>query len=376
MLILHLEDNSSDALLVESALRSSGLDFSYIRAGNRSEYVSLIESRSPDIILSDYRLPGFSGMAALELARQRCPEVPFIFVSGALGEETAIETLHKGATDYVLKDHIARLESSVRRALKEAAEHRQRIQSEESNRAMIETLRQSQSELRTLASHLLTVREEEATLMAREMHDELGQNLTALKMDAAWMLRRISALRPSDRTRELMARTESMSALLDAVIQKVRIFCAQLRPGILDELGLMSALEWQADVFQSRTDISCHLQLPDPEPAIDKDISTAMFRIFQEILNNVARHAAATKVDVKFEADARNWTLQVTDNGVGIDPSKIAHPSSIGLLGMKERAMAVGGAVEVIGSPREGTTVRVVLPFSYGADAKHAGRRG
>ena len=126
MLILHLEDNSSDALLVESALRSSGLDFSYIRAGNRSEYVSLIESRSPDIILSDYRLPGFSGMAALELARQRCPEVPFIFVSGALGEETAIETLHKGATDYVLKDHIARLESSVRRALKEAAEHRQR----------------------------------------------------------------------------------------------------------------------------------------------------------------------------------------------------------------------------------------------------------
>lgn len=374
MRILHLEDDPLDAVLVQEQLRGSGIAFDYVQVSTRNEFVQLLKNSSPDVILADYRLPQFDGLAALDLARQTCPEVPFLFISGTLGEEKAIEALKRGATDYVLKDRLARLAPAVERAIKEATTNRERLRAAEEIRAQAVRLRNSENRLRALAVHLQSVREEEATLLARELHDDLGQNLTGLKMDLAWLDRRFSAMSSSGQREELQQRVTQMSEAVDGMIQEVRSFCAQLRPGVLDELGLISALQWQADAFQARTEIACHLDLPKADMDVARDRSTALFRIFQEILTNIARHAAATEVRITFARDQAHWVLQVADNGLGVPPDKIDDPKSIGLLGMRERALAVGGSVSISGEPEVGTTVRVEIPVTDpGADPQNAG---
>src|SRR5208337_2478937 len=174
--ILHLEDEPLDAELVKSALDGESISFDLFRVETRDDFISAVERGGFDIILADYSLPGFDGLSALAVARKRCPGIPFIFISGTMGEELAIETLKRGATDYVLKDRISRLATSVLRALEEATEKLER-------RKALKELKISHNQLRNLAAHLESAREEERTWIAREIHDELGQTLTALKMD-------------------------------------------------------------------------------------------------------------------------------------------------------------------------------------------------
>lgn len=371
MRILHLEDDPLDAALVQETLRGAGLLFNYVQAATRNEFVQLLKDFVPELILADYRLPQFDGLAALDLAREACPETPFLFISGTLGEETAIEALKQGATDYVLKDRLARLAPAVERAMKEAATNHDRLRAGEEIRAQAVRLRQSENRLRALAVHLQSVREEEATLLARELHDDLGQNLTGLKMDLAWLDRRFLAMSSSGQREELRQRVANMSEAVDGMIQEVRHFCTQLRPGVLDELGLISALQWQADAFQARTEIACRLDLPKAEMDVERDLSTAIFRIFQEILTNIARHAAATEVRIAFAQEKGQWILHVVDNGLGVSPDKIDDSKSIGLLGMRERAQAVGGIVSISGKPDMGTTVRVEIPIADSGSGLH-----
>src|SRR5271169_623276 len=174
--ILHLEDDPLDAELVKSALEVEGTACNICRVVTRDDFIAAIDKGSFDIILSDYSLPSFDGLSALDIAKRRCPHIPFIFVTGKMGEELAIETLQNGATDYVLKTSIARLAPSVQRALREARERSER-------RTAVKELRKSHEQLRSLAGHLQSAREEERTNIAREIHDELGQSLTALKID-------------------------------------------------------------------------------------------------------------------------------------------------------------------------------------------------
>src|SRR4051795_2465716 len=175
-----LEDDSNDAELTKFALRKGGLHFSIVRVDTKDEYIHELDHNPPELILSDYSLPGFNGQTALNIAREKCPEIPFIFVTGTLGEEVAIETLKSGATDYVLKHRLSRLMPSVHRALREARERTDRRRAEEQ-------LRESHEQLRALSVYLQTVREEERTRIAREVHDELGQALTGCKLDVSWI---------------------------------------------------------------------------------------------------------------------------------------------------------------------------------------------
>src|SRR5258708_7039659 len=178
--ILMLEDNDLDAELIELKMRNRGLNFRAKRVENEADFVRELESGPPEVILSDYSLPSFDGLSALAIARQLCPDVPFIFVTGTMGEEAAIETLKKGATDYVLKTRLSRLVPSVHRALREAHERAERKKAERQ-------LHESHERLRALSTHLQTVREDERTRIALEVHDELGQALTGLKLDL-WRL--------------------------------------------------------------------------------------------------------------------------------------------------------------------------------------------
>jgi hypothetical protein len=222
-------------------------------------------------------------------------------------------------------------------------------------RQMDKDLRDSREQLRALAAHVEQVREQERVRMAREIHDELGQSLTCMGMDLAFLDKHLPGDGPAK------ARVQALSALVKETIQTVRRISSELRPSMLDDLGLCAALEWLARDFEERTHIACRVTTPEEIP-MAPERATAVFRICQEALTNVARHARAASVEVEL-AEARGClTLRVHDDGRGITPDEIARPGSLGLLGMRERAGLLGGKTEISGQPGAGTTVLVTLP--------------
>lgn len=219
-------------------------------------------------------------------------------------------------------------------------------------------LRESREQLHALSAHLLSVREEERTSIAREIHDEFGQALTGLKMDLAWLTARLAPGQQAS-----IDKAKTMAKLIDTTVQSVRRVSMKLRPGLLDDLGILAALEWYAHDFQTRTSIQCHFTTRLPELNLDKDRTTTVFRIFQESLTNVARHANATKVTAKLGLSAGALVLEVKDNGRGITEREMANPKSFGLMGIRERAYLVGGEVQIKGRPGKGTTISVRIPL-------------
>jgi signal transduction histidine kinase len=348
-----LEDDSADAELTKFALKKGGLNFSLARVESKEDYIQQLKENPPALILSDYSLPGFNGHDALEIALEKCPETPFIFVTGTMGEEVAIETLKSGATDYVLKTRLSRLMPAVVRALRETEERAQHRRAEEQ-------LRESHEQLRALSVYLQSVREEERTRIAREVHDELGQALTSCKLDLSWIASKL----PQD-LKLLLEKTRALTAHIDSTIQTVRRISSELRPGVLDHLGLVAAIEWQANEFQNRTGIKCDLRARVREPLPDQNLTTTFFRIFQETLTNVIRHAGATHVAVDLKEAGGRITLEVRDNGRGIAREDIFNSKSMGLLGMRERTALLGGVFKIGSLPGgKGTRVRVSIPLT------------
>lgn len=223
-----------------------------------------------------------------------------------------------------------------------------------------EQLLASREQLRALASRLEKVREEERTGIAREIHDELGQALTGLKMDIAWMKRRLP------RDQEMMEQCTSIIERIDATMNTVRRIATELRPSVLDQLGLAAALEWQGQEFGARTGIAVTMDLAIDGDAIDDDLGSAAFRILQESLTNVARHAGASCVRIRLRQTPAMLTLDVSDDGVGIASERLDGSASLGLVGMRERALACGGELSILGSPGRGTTVSLRVPLARG----------
>jgi len=226
---------------------------------------------------------------------------------------------------------------------------------------------QSRRRLRELASHLESAREMERTRIAREIHDELGQALTALKMELHWCIKRL----PKDNT-ELLEKAKTLTSLVDANVHLVQRISSELRPGMLDNLGLSAAMEWQTGQFQDRTGISCDIICEPNEIVLDQTRSTALFRIFQETLTNIIRHADATRVEIVLREKDGGVELTVTDNGKGITEQEIADPKSFGLMGIKERVYSLGGTVTISGSKDKGTTVQVSVPAGGSEDSTRA----
>ena len=221
-----------------------------------------------------------------------------------------------------------------------------------------EQFKASLDQLRALAARLQSVREEERTSIAREIHDELGQACTAIKMDLALIGRKTTK-----RQTHLRAKVDSASRLVDDMIVTLRRIASELRPRTLDDLGLTAALESQAQEFEARTGIHCRVALPEEPLTLDDERSTAIFRIFQESLTNVARHAHATRVEARLERKADQLIFQVRDNGRGFDPAEAKARKSLGLVGMQERALMLNGELQVEGVPGAGTTMILRIPL-------------
>ncbi len=476
--VLIAEDSEPDARLLVRELARGGFAVEHQRVETAEGLKQALAARQWDVILCDYAFPNFSGDAALRIVKQSGLDLPFIFVSGTIGEETAVKAMKTGAHDYVMKNNLARLPAAVERELGEAQVRREVQQAEQMMRTsehkyrhLFENMRDaaflvaedsgkiidanpqaelllgrtraeiigtpqrqlfptrkvpappggpasaaaldsgnfeteiqrtdgsvvvtdvsvsrlhlqghsllllhfrditrrrqtenelltSREHLRALAARLQAVREEERTHVAREIHDELGQMLTALKMDLRSIERDLEELNES-RLNPVLDKAVAATELTVALTKSVQRIAAELRPGILDRLGLVSALEHEAEQFQLRTKIACRVAAPAHDLDLPFESSTAVFRIFQEALTNVARHARATEVHSALFFRAGFLVLEVRDNGRGIQAGDLLGPQSLGILGMKERGRQLGGDVTFSAIPGGGTLVTLEIP--------------
>ncbi len=475
--VLLVEDSDADAFLITAELRQCSGPVRCERVQEEAAFRSQLDAAAWDVIIADYRLPRFSAATALAIVQEKLLDVPFIIVSGTIGEDAAVAAMKAGAHDYVMKGKLARLVPAVERELRDAEVRRARARAETASRfqahllgavgqAVVATdsaglvtywnhpaeilygwsnaealgkdlaqlipleppcfcaaeiraelekgrnwfgemvlrrrggtrlialvtnapvydhkgavagmvqvstdvtgrkqaeldLENSREQLRALAAKLQSIREEERKVLSRDIHDELGQVLTGLKMELAWMRARLNAKGRVPR-QALLDKIALLGSQIDASADSIRKLCAELRPGILDDLGLAAAIDWQAREFSKRTGIQCHIDSQAESPPIDPDGTIVVFRIFQEILTNVARHAQATTVTAALTVTSDLLHLEASDNGRGILPEELTATKSLGLLGMRERAMAVGGHIEFLRRESGGTTVRLTVPL-------------
>ncbi len=481
--ILIVEDVATDAEVMVYELRQTNLPFSYRRVENDVEFLREIEQFRPGLILSDYHLPHFSGLAALALAQEKCPEVPFIFVSGAIGEDVAIDSLKRGATDYVIKDKLSRLAPAVKRALREAAERRERRHTEEalreseqkyrllvrsipavayrgytdwmvdfvddkieeltgypkaefdsrrrkwidlivpedlpatrvaflrgrentgafvreyriktkdgrilwlqdrgqiicnldgrieyvsgvffdvseSQRARM-ALQESEQRLRFLAGQLLTAQERERKRLSMELHDELGQSLTVLKLQARAIERNLQ----EDCQPELKQECREMLQYLDGVIDNVRRLSRDLSPSILEDLGLESALKYLLDGVGKHLSVNHAFEIEDLNSLFPLETQITIYRIFQECLNNITKHAGTCKILAAVRRDGESVTFVLEDDGAGFDLAQVMNREAagrgLGLAALNERTRMLGGALQIWSRPGAGTKIVCTIP--------------
>jgi NO-binding membrane sensor protein with MHYT domain/two-component sensor histidine kinase len=310
----------------------------------------------------------YAGMAAAEFAPDSvCTVNPQhinnVGLAGTLGGFTLLfltATLLVSAFDAYLAERSTE-QAEVLRQVREALEARVKERTAE--------LARTNKSLRALASRLNTVREEERVLIARNVHDELGQALSAAKMDIS-LLEREARSRPEEISPTLiLGELDSAKRTIDKAIDLVNSIATELRPAVLDEAGLAAAIEWQAQDFEKRTRIKCRIVSSGGVPEPDREHAIALFRILQEALANVARHAQAKLVEIELKEEAGNYVLQVRDDGVGIPDSRLSDWRSLGLIGMRERALVFGGQVRIERGERRGTAVTVSIPRSTDAQA-------
>ena len=227
-----------------------------------------------------------------------------------------------------------------------------------------EKLEQSRRQLRALFARLQSLREEERSRISREIHDELGQLLTALKMDLRWLEKRIGERENDPSLIPFLEKAVEAGEVADTAITTVQKIASELRPGTLDNLGLAAALRHEAGKFQERTGINCQLRLPEDGLEVPRSVATAVFRIFQETMTNISRHAAANRVEVEVRPEGQSLVMEVTDDGKGISAEALGSSRSLGLLGMKERAVILGGEVEIKPAGAHGTRVTLRLPLT------------
>lgn len=354
--VLHLEDSEPDHALALAHLRRGGLAVLPQRVETREEFAAALH-QTWDVVLSDYHLPGFTGVDALQMLREHAAtsgwQPPFILVSGQIGEDTAVEAMRNGASDYLLKNNLARLAPAIEHAL--AASEAQRAR-----RAADQALQESRQRLQQLAQHLQTSVEAERHAIAREIHDDVGGSLTALKFELDWIRRNAPAGAPVPA--ELPGRVASALELVTHAIETSQRIMQNLRPAILEQ-GLVAALQWMCSNFEKRTGIRCELRLSWPEGlALAAPVALVAYRTAQEALTNVSKHAQARQVTVDLSASAGVLLLEVADDGRGFHKSDLAKARSFGIRGLHERAGTVDGWVDLTSSDR-GTALILSVPL-------------
>jgi signal transduction histidine kinase len=358
--ILAVDDDPKTLMALKELLGGAGQ--TVVVAGSGDEALRCVLRQDFAVILLDARMPGVDGFETARMIRERerSRHTPIIFLTGAYEDVSSMfRGYEAGAVDYIVKPPDANVLRSKVAVFVDLYNKNALLRQEVAERKKVEDqLRASEENLRALAAHLQSVREEERARISREIHDELGQELTGLKMELTWIVKRL----PKGQ-RALAAKADATMLLIEQTIQSVRKIASGLRPAVTDQLGLAAAIEWQVKDFRKRSGIRCKLTLPAEMPNLDQEQATAMFRVCQELLTNIVRHAEATRAEVVVRVDGGKLTLAVEDNGKGIGGVKLWGPKSIGFLGMRERVRPFGGTIEVDVGRTIGTKVTAILPL-------------
>jgi signal transduction histidine kinase len=349
--VLHIEDSELDHELTMAHLRRAGLAVDTRRVETAAEFRSALQ-HDWDVVLSDFNLPGFSGLVALEILKESGQLVPFIIVSGEIGEDTAVEAMRNGASDYLLKNNLARLAPAVEHAIEANETRRARL-------AADRELAASRQRLSELAQHLQTSVEMERAAIAREIHDDVGGSLTALKFDLAWIARHAA-------TPEVQQRVQSALETVTHAIEASQRIMHNLRPAILEQ-GLVAALQWMAARFERRTGVQCHFRTSHEAMQLPAGVPLVAYRTAQEAMTNISKHAQATRVGIDLSLARGVLSLEVSDNGRGLSHGDLAKARSFGIRGLHERAGTVGGWVELASRPGVGTTLILSVPLEPGS---------
>ncbi len=350
--ILHLEDSEIDHQLVALNLRKHGLAFDMERVETLDAFGRVIAEQAFDVVLADYHLAGFTALDAWALFQQQPQRPPFVLVSGAIGEAAAVEAIRLGFADYVLKDHIGKLGHVIERAIEVALARQAKAQAD------VELAR-SERQLAELAEHLQTSIEQERAAIAREVHDDIGGSLAAIRFDLAWVARHSAD--PA-----MLARVAAAGDMLQHAIGASQRIMMNLRPPILDQ-GLVAAVQWLAEAFERRTGVSTVFRACRERIAADKTISLVAYRTAQEALTNISKYAQCSAVTIELSDAEGVLTLEVSDNGRGLDADALSKPKAFGLRGLHERAKTVDGWMDVSSRAGQGTSIILSVPLHPGA---------
>jgi len=452
--LLQLEDEMLDAELIQRCLKSAGMAFSVSVVSDKEAFEKALSEGGFDAVLADNSLPQFNSIEALRVMQERHTGIPFILVTGTVSEEFAVDIIHKGADDYILKNNLTRLPSAITRAIEKRRITHEKLlteaalrKSEEEYRLLFDVtplaawvidehsgqfltvnaaavklygytpdefkgmrlevvqhpgtgatvthvrkdgslidaevvstsvfyenrsarlvlvndltqklkteaeIRQINQELRELSAHLQNIREEERIQIARDIHDELGQQLTGLKMEVHALSKKVK-----------VAKKEfgSILSLIEDLVHSVRRISANLRPYLLDDFGLVEALKWQTKEIVNRFGIKIEFTSAMPEIDLPSGISTGLFRIYQEALTNAVRHANAHLIESSIRVSDDNIVLEIRDDGQGMDLSEGPKKKSFGLLGIKERVFLLNGQYTLSSEVGKGTHLMVSIPL-------------
>jgi len=349
-----VEDTLDDIALLLLALRRAGYAPDHVHVQTAAELDAALRTGQWDIVLSDYTLPDFSGLQALQQVVAFDPDLPFIVISGNIGEDVAVAAMKAGAHDYLIKGNLTRLGAAIERELREAGMRRARRRDEEA-------LRHARLRLQALSNRMLEMQEAERRHIARELHDEIGQSLTAIKLNLEAL-----ALRSADQTARRLA--DEIAGVAGGVLDQVRRLSLDLRPPQLDDLGLSAALHWLVKRHARDGAPAIVLQAPEELPRLGMQAETACFRVAQEALTNTLRHAGATQVRIELKAEEDMFCLDVSDDGRGFDVAaargRALQGASLGLVGMEERIALAGGEFHLASREGEGTRLSVRLPLA------------
>ena len=353
--ILHLEDSEDDHELVLAYLLKGGLNVRMQRVETQAEFETALD-QPWDAVVSDFNLPGFSGLQALQLLRARHSTLPFVLVSGEIGEDTAVAAMRSGASDYLLKNRLARLAPALEHAIDAA---RTQAAREVADRE----LTASRQRLAGLARHLQTRIEAERASIAREIHDDVGGSLTALKFDIDW-------IRRHSNDEQVRARAATALETVTHAIGASQRIMHNLRPAILEQ-GLVPALQWLAARFEKRSGVECLFRTGDervgtPGHALPDGVPLVAYRTAQEALTNISKYAQATRVTMDLATSGDVLSLEISDNGRGLSRTDLAKSASFGIRGLHERASTVGGWIDLSSGPA-GTTLILSVPLTAGA---------
>lgn len=347
--ILHLEDSALDHLLVKREFNKSGDPVTLEHVESLEAFSQALQARHFDVVLADYRLPGFTALDAWTVMQAQQLHLPFILLSGAIGETAAVQAIQAGISDYLPKEDLSKLRHVTQRAIELHRIMRAKAQADAE-------LAQSQQQLASFAEHLQATIEQERAAIAREIHDDIGGSLAALRFELGWLERHAADACA-------LARVQAATELLQQAVEASQRIMMNLRPAILDQ-GLAAAIQWLGNNFAQRTGIATLIRAELHSEQLPKAVQLTAYRTAQEALTNVSKYANCTQVKIDLSGDADFLTLEVADNGQGLPEVQAPQTSGgFGLSGLKERAKTVGGWLDVSSRPGRGTAITLSVPL-------------